>query len=81
MEFIKEGESTEVSKEEQKKEPELGMTQEEVLKSTWGEPVKKNITESVAADGVKHISEQWVYSDDKYLYFDDGILITIQRSE
>ncbi len=81
VEFIKEGESTEVSKEEQKKEPELGMTQEEVLKSTWGEPVKKNITESVAADGVKHISEQWVYSDDKYLYFDDGILITIQRSE
>jgi hypothetical protein len=49
----------------------IGMTKE-MCKLSWGEP--KSINETITA-GKK--SEQWVYSDN-YLYFDNGILTTIQ---
>ncbi|MGE8036476.1 hypothetical protein [Lysinibacillus sp. NPDC093692] len=52
----------------------IGMTKEQVLDTNWGEPddINRTITAS-------HQSEQWVYSDyGKYLYFEDGILVTIQ---
>ncbi len=52
----------------------IGMTQQEVLNSNWGSP--KEINKTTTAYGV---SEQWVYSGDKYLYFDDGILTGIQE--
>lgn len=56
------------------KEPAIGMTEEEVLNSTWGKPQKKN----------KHTyswgtSEQWVYSRNRYIYFDDGIVTSISE--
>jgi hypothetical protein len=51
---------------------EIGMTKEEVLK-ILGEP--KDINKTITANGV---SEQWVYFGDRYLYFEDGILTTIQ---
>lgn len=54
--------------------PSIGMTKEEVLYSTWGKP--KDINKTTTADTV---SEQWVYSDYKYLYFENGILTTIQE--
>lgn len=55
-------------------DPEIGMSKEDVLNSTWGEPEKKNKT--TTENGV---SEQWVYSDFRYLYFEDGKLTTIQE--
>lgn len=56
-----------------KVEPFIGMTDDEARKSTWGKP--KNINRTTTAYG---ISEQWVYDGYKYLYFEDGILTTIQ---
>ncbi len=61
---------------ETEKEPSIGMTKDEVLKSTWGEPEKKNITETLYG-----IKEQWVYSNNRYIYFTNGIVTSIQKSE
>lgn len=55
-------------------EPFIGMTDYEVLKSTWGRPSKINKTESI--NGIR---EQWVYSNG-YLYFEDHYLVSIQSS-
>jgi hypothetical protein len=52
----------------------IGMSEAKVLASCWGKPRKKNITEGV---GGRH--EQWVYGNN-YLYFEDGILTSIQTS-
>ncbi len=54
--------------------PLIGMTADEVLASTWGEPEKINRT--TTAYGV---SEQWVYSGNRYVYLDDGIVTAIQE--
>lgn len=51
----------------------IGMTQEEVLQSSWGKPRKINRT--TYSFGVH---EQWVY-DGGYLYFKNGILDAIQN--
>lgn len=51
----------------------IGMTAEEVRGSKWGLPNKINKTTTEYG-----ISEQWVYSDYKYLYFENGVLTTIQ---
>lgn len=54
--------------------PQIGMTDYEVLEeSTWGKPTRVNTT--VTANGKK---EQWVYPNNKYLYFEDGYLVSIQ---
>lgn len=52
----------------------IGMTQQEVLDSMWGEPkdINRTITEN-------HVYEQWVYGYPNYLYFTDGILTSIQN--
>ncbi len=60
----------------EKIDPAIGMTAEEVIMSTWGEPEKNNVTET---SGHKH--EQWVYSGGRYIYFEDGIVTAIQWSE
>lgn len=52
----------------------IGMTTEEVLTKGWGKP--NDINRTTTAYGV---SEQWVYNGYKYLYFEDGILKTIQN--
>src|SRR5699024_11134472 len=51
----------------------IGMTEEEVL-NRWGEPedINRTITEH-------NVSEQWIYSNYQYLYFENGILTTIQQ--
>lgn len=54
--------------------PEIGMTESEVLDSTWGEPEKINKTTTKYG-----VHEQWVYSDNRYIYFDDGIVTAIQE--
>jgi len=51
----------------------IGMTKEEVLVDGWGKPIDINRTTTTYG-----VSEQWIYEDYKYLYFEDGILTTIQ---
>lgn len=54
----------------------IGLTDQEVLhKTSWGKPNRVNKTET--AYGTR---EQWVYSNFKYLYFEDGYLVAIQTS-
>lgn len=55
-------------------EPEIGMTAEEVKNSTWGKPTKINKTTTKYG-----VHEQWVYSSGKYIYFDDGVVTSIQE--
>ena len=53
------------------------MTADEVKNSTWGEP--SDINKTTTKYGVR---EQWVYrssSKTKYIYFEDGIVTTIQE--
>ncbi len=52
----------------------IGMTKELVEFTKWGAP--KDINRTTTANGT---SEQWVYDDYKYLYFENGILTTIQE--
>lgn len=52
----------------------IGMTQQEVRDSMWGEP--QSINRTVTAG---HVYEQWVYGYPNYLYFTDGILTSIQN--
>jgi ABC-type enterochelin transport system substrate-binding protein len=60
--------------EESKNRVYIGMTKEQVLATNWGEP--DDINRTITSYGT---SEQWVYSAyGKYLYFEDGILVTIQ---
>ena len=55
-------------------EPKIGMTADEVRKSTWGEPQKINTT--ITTNGT---SEQWCYSNNKYVYLENGIVKSIQK--
>lgn len=54
-------------------EPAIGMTEQEVRNSTWGNPIRINTT--TTAYGT---SQQWVYSNYKYIYFENGIVTAIQ---
>lgn len=58
----------------QKSAPAIGMTAEEVRNSSWGKP--SDINKTTTAYGVH---EQWVYSGNRYIYFDDGIVTSIQE--
>lgn len=51
----------------------IGMTKDEVLNSKWGRP--QDVNKTTTKYGVH---EQWVYRN-KYLYFDDEILTSIQE--
>ncbi|WEZ07569.1 hypothetical protein P5663_16245 [Priestia flexa] len=56
-------------------QPGIGMTTNEVINETnWGKPLDINKTTTI--NGVR---EQWVYGGSRYLYFEDGILTTIQE--
>lgn len=57
-----------------KEEPQIGMTSEEVLNSTWGEP--EDINKDTYSWGIK---EQWCYPDNKYIYFEDGNVTSISE--
>ncbi len=54
----------------------IGMTQQEVLDSSWGKPKSINTTTNKY-----YTREQWVYGNGSrgYLYFKDGILETVQN--
>lgn len=51
----------------------LGMPQEEVLMSSWGKPERINVTTTASRR-----REQWVYGSGNYLYFEDGVLTSVQ---
>ena len=55
-------------------EPQIGMTAEEVRNSTWGEPQDINTTITAY-----HTTEQWCYSNNRYVYLEDGIVTSIQK--
>lgn len=55
-------------------EPYVGMTAEQVEASTWGKP--NDINKTTTQYGV---NEQWVYSTDKYIYLEDGVVTAIQE--
>ncbi|NMM64361.1 zinc-ribbon domain-containing protein [Clostridium sp. P21] len=57
-----------------KKEPRIGMTADEVRKSTWGNP--SHVNKTTTASGT---SEQWVYSNNKYIYLENGVVTSIQE--
>lgn len=50
------------------------MSKDDVLKSTWGSPDERNVTEY---DGFT--AEQWIYYDKGYIYFDDGVVYAIHE--
>lgn len=52
----------------------IGMTAAQVLASTWGKP--KDINRTTRASGVH---EQWVYGNGNYLYFENGVVTSIQN--
>lgn len=52
----------------------IGMTAQLVKDCGWGEPTSINRTVTA-----HRISEQWVYREGSYLYFDNGKLTTIQN--
>ena len=49
------------------------MTKDEVLNSTWGQP--EDINKTTTKYGTR---EQWSYSGYRYIYFEDGIVTSIQ---
>lgn len=55
------------------KDPTIGMTKSEVENSTWGEP--EDINRTITTYGTR---EQWCYSNYRYIYFEDGIVTSIQ---
>jgi hypothetical protein len=61
-------------------QPHIGMTKAEALNTIWCAPNHINTSETA-----NHIDEQWVYRDptggvvDRYLHFEDGVLIAIHR--
>lgn len=57
-----------------KKEPQIGMTRDEAIDSTWGKP--SDINKTTTKYGTH---EQWVYGGNRYLYFEGNKLTTIQN--
>ena len=72
--YIYNSDSTKFPVYEPKSPPKIGMTKTEAENSTWGKPTKINKT--TTAYGTH---EQWVYSENRYLYFDNGYLTSIQE--
>lgn len=54
--------------------PQIGMTSDEVKKTSWGEPDK--INRDTYEWGIK---EQWVYDRKGYVYFEDGIVTSVSE--
>ena len=74
---VKETETVSSSEFITKKEPSIGMTATEIKQSTWGEPSTINKTTTRYS-----VQEQWVYRSSgktKYIYFENGIVTTIQE--
>ena len=62
------------SKNNEKLAPYIGMPKEKLKNSSWGSPDDINITEIE-----NHTFEQWCYSNNRYVYVDDGYVSAIQK--
>ena len=57
-------------------DPRIGMTVGQVIATCWGKPENVNRTETG-----RHVHDQYVYnSGNRYLYFEDGVLTSMQTS-
>lgn len=56
------------------KSPQIGMTPQEIQNSTWGYPEKINKTTYSWG-----IIEQWIYPENKYIYFQNNLVTAIQE--
>lgn len=74
VELSKNSDSTSLPEKDIIKEPSIGMTADEVRKSTWGAPNK--INKDTFSWGT---TEQWVYSGYKYIYFKNGLVTSISE--
>lgn len=75
--YYKASESVDIPEEKSpimRKSPEIGMTKSELEESSWGEPEDINKTTTKYS-----ISEQWCYSEYRYVYLKDGIVTSIQE--
>lgn len=61
-------------KEYVQKDPEIGMTHDEVIESTWGKP--NDINKTTYEWGT---TEQWCYYNRRYIYFENGLVTAIQE--
>lgn len=71
--YFEPGDTTKKEIQTIKKEPKIGMTKDEAIDSTWGKP--SDINKTTTKYGTH---EQWVYSGNRYLYFEGDELTTIQ---
>ncbi|MFQ8661519.1 MAG: hypothetical protein ACLR9X_05410 [Clostridia bacterium] len=71
--FSKASDNTKLKPIEKMKKPSIGMTKKEVEESTWGKP--EDINKTTTRYGTR---EQWCYSGYRYIYFEDGIVTSIQ---
>ena len=55
------------------KAPKIGMSEDEVLSSSWGKPI--DIKRTTTAYGT---TDQWIYPEYRYIYLMDGVVTTIQ---
>jgi hypothetical protein len=67
-------ETKRIKAERRKNGVDIGMTMAEVQDSSWGKP--QSINRSTYAT---HTREQWVYGNRNYLYFQNGVLTSIQN--
>lgn len=67
-------ESADTNFPEKLKKPTIGMTKVQAENSTWGKPIRINKTTTSYG-----VHEQWVYYGNRYLYFDNGLLTSIQE--
>lgn len=58
-----------------KVDPKVGMSEGEVLNSTWGSPERRNTTQTLYGT-----REQWVY-EDGYIYLTNGFVTSIQTTK
>lgn len=56
--------------------PSIGMTAEDVKRSSWGSPQEISRTTTVYS-----VNELWMYPGCRYIYFDGGIVTLIQEYE
>lgn len=64
----------EIAKQKKSEGVRLGMTPADVEASSWGKPQRINTTTNKWGE-----RQQWVYGSGSYLYFENGVLTTIQN--
>ena len=53
--------------------PEVGMRKDEVLKTTWGQPLHKTKRETM-----HKVYEKWTYSHDRCVFIENGIVVSMR---